>query len=205
MNESILAAFAFLTVLVGLLHYRMGRLPASLRALARKDALQEGGQLVDVMKEAVASRAGQALIAIQTYQEQLAQLARAQIAQAEVRAQLAERRASDTATALDAATALVRELRAMLDAAAEARAAPPASTPSKLRAAPPAPPSLAGEEPPERQTIKAPAPSASGLRLGVPRADVEDGGEFDDKDEMTTVADRAGALATLRGTTKAAR
>ena len=55
------------------------------------------------------------MIGVQTYHDQLGGLARAQVAEAEVRARMTERRAADAGIALDAASALVRDLRTLAE------------------------------------------------------------------------------------------
>jgi hypothetical protein len=119
MSLSALAGLVLVLALLVGLHFRVTGLPMALAALARKERAQDGGSLLDAMKEAVATRSGQAVIAVQTLQEQLAQSLRIQIAEAETRARMAERRAADTTTALEAASTVLRELRATLEAASE--------------------------------------------------------------------------------------
>ncbi len=187
------------------LQRRLSALPHAVLALVRKERAHDGGRLLDVMKEAVAARSGQAVIAIQTCQEQIAQSLRAQIAEAETRARIAERRALDTATALEAATTLVRELRATLDVSA--------TLVRHLLAHPQAPGTPAAQGPStdaddgERTTTEMPPASdgapASGRqpRTAAPEdfARVRpDGGGFDDEDEQTRVADGGATLAALR-------
>lgn len=188
--------------LVGVLDGKLRDLPSAVRTLIRKEREQDGVRQLDAMKEAVAARAGQAVIAIQSYQEQLAHSLRAQIADAETRARIVERRAADTTTALEAASTLVRELRAALDSAAalsrelaaQLRAAPPRpprSTTVPPSAPPPALPTDADDT--ERKTTEMPSPPPTAS--GVPRVDGDDGGFGDD--EQTKVTDRPAALAML--------
>jgi hypothetical protein len=203
-----LSALAVLVLAVVLAIYRaLRRLPLAVWSIVKRERNQDDGRALDTMKEAVAVRAGQAVIAIQTYQEQIAHSLRAQIAEAETRTRIAERRAADTATALEAASTLVRELRAALEAAsgltrelgAQLSAAPPRPPlPSTMppSAPPPGLPAdrLAGVEDTDRKTIEMPSPPASASGISP----VDDEGGFGDDAEQTRVADRPAALALVR-------
>jgi hypothetical protein len=217
MSLSTVAVVAFVLACLVVIQRRLHTLPRALLAVVRKERAEDASKLLDAMKEAVAARSAQAVIAIQTYHEQMAQSFRAQVAEAETRARVAERRALDTATALEAATTLVRELRATLDVSATlvrhlfhaSAAAPPASS-----AAPAAPTALPELDDTERQTTEMPAlttgvssrpqpdPEAAPASGRKPRAvassGLDEGGDFDDEDEQTRVADRGGVLAALR-------
>jgi hypothetical protein len=104
-------------VLLVALYRRLGDLPLSVWAVAQRERARSEPRALDAMAEAVAAKSGQALIVIQAYQEQIAESLRAQIADAETRARVAERRAADAGTALSAAADLVRELHRSLEAA----------------------------------------------------------------------------------------
>ena len=181
---------AGLVLALVLLYRKTASLPSVFRAVAKSLREQDDSRAVDAMKEAVAVRAGQAVIAIQTYQEQMATSLRAQIAEAETRARVGERRAADTATALEAASTLVRELRAAIDAAARLCRALEARRPSRPPLPTTRPPSApAPDDEIERQTTEMPSPPA------LPRAGDEAG--FGD-DEQTRVADRPAGAALVR-------
>jgi hypothetical protein len=111
----LLAGLALALVLLVALHYRLGDLPFHVWSLARKERETDVPKALDLMKEAVAAKAGVAVLSIQRHEEGLAAGYRAQVAEVEMRARVGERRAADTATALAAATTLVRELRQVLD------------------------------------------------------------------------------------------
>jgi hypothetical protein len=194
MTLSVVAALVVALLIA--LHRAVHRLPLAIWSIARRERSQDDGRSLDAMKEAVAARAGQALIAVQTYQDQLANSLRAQLAEAETRARIAERRASDTVTALEAASTLVRDLRAAIDAAAGLarelrtglpRPALPATLPSST---PPPAPHVEAEDP-DRKTTEMPSPPA-------PQSvnDNDDGGFGDD--EETRVANRPASLARVR-------
>jgi hypothetical protein len=117
MSLSTLVAAALSLALVLALHVRVSRIPHVVWSLARRERAQDGASLLDSMKEAVAARSGHAIVAIQAYQEQIAQSLRIQIAEAETRSRAAERRAAEAVKALDAASDLVRDLRAVVEAA----------------------------------------------------------------------------------------
>jgi hypothetical protein len=173
-------------VLLLTLHLRIGRLPRALHAVARKERTQEGGALLDAMKEAVATRSGQAVIALQAHQDQLAQSLRAQVAEAEARARAAEHRAADTEASLGKAFVVLCELRTTLDTAwtvireldALLQRVPVATGPQAARRPEPA------------------APATTRRELAETIPDPE--GDFDDDDEMTRVAERPVIVATSR-------
>lgn len=187
-------ALALALALLVALHLRVSGLPHALLALARKERAQDGGTLLDAMKEAVAARSGQAVIAVQTYQEQMAQSLRAQVAEAETRARVAERRAADTATALEAASALLRELRAALDVASnhtrELRAHRSRPGPTLPPASPAPPPvTLPDADEAERTTVEMPPPAPSAPSLAEPPPDAPASG----CQPRTEASGRAGA------------
>jgi hypothetical protein len=173
-------------VLLITLHLRIGRLPRAFHVVARKERTREGGALLDAMKEAVATRSGQAVIALQAHQEQLAQTLRAQVAEAEARTRAAEQRAADSEASLGKAFVVLCELRMTLDTAgtvireldALLQRVPVAMAP---QAAP-------AREPP------APATTRRALAETIPDAD----DDFDDDEEMTRVAERPVIVATSR-------
>jgi hypothetical protein len=111
----LVAGLALALVLLVALHYRLGDLPFHVWSLARREREADAPKALDLMKEAVAAKAGVAVLSIQRHEEGLAAGYRAQVAEVEMRARVGERRAADTATALAAATTLVRELRQALD------------------------------------------------------------------------------------------
>lgn len=197
MSLTALAVLALALLLA--IHRALSRIPIAVWSIAKRERNQDDGRTLDAMKEAVATRAGHAVIAIQTYQEQIAHSLRAQIADAETRARVAERRAADTTTALEAASTLVRELRAALDTAsmlarelaAQHPPRPPLTTSMPPSAPPPVLPSEAEDT--ERKTTEMPSPPAPAS--DVAHVDGDDGGFGDD--EQTRVADRPAALAML--------
>jgi hypothetical protein len=174
-----------LIVALYLLHAKVDTIPLRILRLVQKEGEQNGPKALDAMREAVASRAGTAVVAIRQYEAQIAASYRAQIAEAEVRARQAERRAADTTTALQTALSLVGELRAVLDTVGPAlvrRVPRPAAAEPPVES--PLPPR--GDDV-ERRTIEI-APASPGDTL--PSA-VNDGDDLGD-DEKTRVGKRPG-------------
>ncbi len=147
----LVAGLAVALALLVAVHYRLGDLPADVWSLARRERAEDAPRAIDAMKEAVAAKAGAAVLALQRYEDNLAASFRAQVADAEMRARMSEMRAADSVTALQAATALVRELRSALETAKE---------PPVTRILPPSTPP-AGDA--ERDTMEITKPSAGGL------------------------------------------
>ena len=110
-----------------IIHRRLSRLPARLVAILRQERAQDDARSLWALQEATAIRVAASTAALRAHEEQVAASFRAQIADAETRARVAERRSSDAAVALSAAAELVRELRAALDTFGELRAARVAS------------------------------------------------------------------------------
>jgi hypothetical protein len=113
----LVAGLGLALVLLIALHHRISSLPFALWSEARREREDTAPKALDAMKEAVAAKVGNSLIALQRYEDNIAGIFRAQVADAETRARVAERRAADTSSALQAATTLLRELREVLDAA----------------------------------------------------------------------------------------
>jgi hypothetical protein len=99
----------------GLMFVRVDGLPVRVWQLAQRNQVMDETRALDVLQAAAGSRVGGLVIALQTHQEQLSSLVRAQVADAEVRARVSERRSSEGGVALSAASALVHELRGLLD------------------------------------------------------------------------------------------
>ncbi len=97
------------------LYHRLSGLPLDVWKVAQRDRTGDEKRALDMLQEAAASRIGGLIIGIRTYHEQLAGLVRAQLAEAEVRARVSERRSSEASVALDAASALVRDLRTLAE------------------------------------------------------------------------------------------
>jgi hypothetical protein len=99
----------------GALYRKLHGLPLDVWKVAQRSRTVDETRALDVLQAAAASRLGGLVIGVQTYHEQLAGLVRAQVAEAEVRARVTERRAADAGIALDAASALVRDLRTLAE------------------------------------------------------------------------------------------
>jgi hypothetical protein len=167
------AGLGLALVLLVALHYRLGDLPFHVWSLARREREADAPKALDLMKEAVAAKAGVAVLSIQRHEEGLAAGYRAQVAEVEMRARVGERRAADTATALAAATTLVRELRQVLDRLPQGTMPEAVDTARK----PGAP------EPASRERLSP--------RMGLPLAsEPPDEDERPSEEELTKVADR---------------
>jgi hypothetical protein len=83
----------------------------------QKERTRTERQALDAMAEAVAAKSGQAVIALTTYQEQMTENLRAQVAEAETRARVAERRVAETGRGLGALAEIARKLHSALESA----------------------------------------------------------------------------------------
>jgi len=137
--------------------------------------------MIEAMGQDIQARVERGVAALTQHQEQLAESYRTQIAMAETRARVAEARAADTVTALQAATILVRELRETLDA----RAIPGLPAPASPAEAP-------AEDAGARQTIlsRAPAPTSAVQPVPFPVQQVR---ALDRAENRATVAEPGGA------------
>jgi hypothetical protein len=113
------------------IYLKVAATPRTVWEIVRQERAAETPRAQAALQEAVAIRAGVSLRALRDHEEQIAAGLRAQIADAENRARVTERRASDAAVALSAASELVREVRSLRDELRalillSAAAAPPA-------------------------------------------------------------------------------
>jgi hypothetical protein len=118
-------------VLLIALHYRLDGLPFAVWSEARRERQDSASQALDLMTEAVAKKAGAAVLSLQQHEGALAAGYRNQVAEAQLRARMSDVRAGDTLTALNAATELVRELRQALDQLPRDAAAEPPLDPNE--------------------------------------------------------------------------
>jgi hypothetical protein len=188
----VVIAVVFVSIVVGLgfvlllrIQREVAGLPARVWSIAKQERAKDDSHALAVLQEAAAGKVIAITAALRLYEEELAATSRAQIADAEKRARIAERRQSEAGAPMEAATQLVRELRTALDELRAARPAPP-------HEAPPAAPA----EPDQRPTVEMPKPPAS---CAPPANDAE--AEEDEKEELTTVAARppAGTSAASNG------
>src|SRR5262249_6071283 len=96
------AGLVLALVLLVALHFRLDRMPNAVWSLARRERVEEALKALDATKEAVAAKVGTSVIAIRQYEENIAASFRAQVAEAETRARVGERRLTDTGAALQA-------------------------------------------------------------------------------------------------------
>ncbi|MFT3769635.1 MAG: hypothetical protein QM820_29720 [Minicystis sp.] len=157
---------------------KLDGLPARVWAIARHERERDESLALTALQEATAAKVGTMTAALRQYEEQVAATLRAQVADAQARARAAERRLSDTGSALEAATALVRELRAALDEARVPSA--PRFGASEEPVHPKADGAALGDAD-QRETVEMPKPPAS---CEPPASDDEP------EEELTTIAAR---------------
>jgi len=148
-------------------------IPARLRALVK----EERDKALTTLENDAALAVGTITLALRGLHEQMEARLREEITSAETRARVAERRASDAATALEAGAGLVSGLRGIIDELRALRPAepiaPPAPDPNERPTVEMKPSPDGGgdkpEEPNEEETTVMVNPAAallSGLRLG---------------------------------------
>ena len=153
------------------IHRKLDGLPPRLWAIAKRERAADEARALTALTEATAAKVGTITLGLRHHEEQLAASLRAQIAEAETRARVAERRSSEAGVALHAATDLVRALRSLCGEMEAVIAC--AHDATRARAAP------ALRDPPldERPTMEI-----------TPRAPAEE--DEEPAEELTTVADR---------------
>ena len=118
MNDATATGIAVVLVLICGLYWKLAGMPARLWGVARAELAREHAAndlaVQKALGETVEARAGALLSGLRQYQEQLAANLRRQVQDAELRARVADRHATDTGTTLEAATVLLRELRSTL-------------------------------------------------------------------------------------------
>jgi len=106
---------ALVVVLLVAIYRRLGALPIALRAQVKRERAVGQAQALTALQEAAAAKVGPITASIRAYEEGAATRYREEVAAAEVRARMAERRASNAVPVLGAASELVRDLRRTLD------------------------------------------------------------------------------------------
>ena len=170
------AGLALALALLIAIHHKLDGLPPRLWAIAKRERAADEARALTALTEATAARVGTITLGLRHHEEHLAASVRAQIAEAETRARVVERRSSDAGVALHAATDLVRALRSLCEEmealiacghdAARARAAPALRDPPlderpTMELSPRAP-AEEGEEPAEELTTVADRPAIGG-------------------------------------------
>lgn len=187
----VIVVVVFVSIVVGLgfvlllrIQREVAGLPARVWSIARQERARDDSHALAVLQEAAAGKVIAITAALRLYEEELAATSRAQVADAEKRARIAERRQSEAGAPMEAATLLVRELRSALDELRAGRAAPPDEAPPTTPA-----------EPDQRPTVEMPKAPAS---CAPPANDAE---EEEEHEELTTVAARppAGTPAARNG------
>jgi hypothetical protein len=116
----------------GVIYLKLAAIPRTVWEIVRQERAAETTRAQTALQEAAAVRVGAVVRSLRVYEEQVAAAYRVQIADAENRARVTERRSSEAGVALGAASELVRESRALRDdlralvAAVPALAASPA-------------------------------------------------------------------------------
>jgi hypothetical protein len=128
------------------IHRRLDALPLHLRSIVKEER-PDGEAALAALHEAAATKAALIVAGIRSFHDQLDANLRTQLADAEVRARLSERRSSEAGVALTTASRLVRELRNVLDrfglpapSAAETSPRPPPPSVAPPGSAEPLPP-----------------------------------------------------------------
>lgn len=112
MGTNVVALIAIVLVLVlALISWKIDMIPRRLLALVKQERAREDGQAQTALLEAAAAKVGPVVAGIRAYHDQLEASLRAQLAEAETRARVSERRALDASTYLQAASTLVADLR----------------------------------------------------------------------------------------------
>jgi hypothetical protein len=151
------AALAAVLVLLAVLHRRVDQLPLRVRLLIA----EERARALTELQEATARRVAGATAALRAYENDIVQHLRGEIAATELRARVAERRSTDASSVLDGATALARELRALLDKLHPLAGEPAAEDERRTIEMPKPAPVADGEsdEPPDEPTTVAARPT----------------------------------------------
>jgi len=106
-------------VLVLALHRRLDGLPSRVVNLAARERADGERKGMSALQEMAAARVGAIVKSLRQHEEQVAASFRSQVAEAEVRAHIAERQASEAGVALSTAVVLVRELRGLRNGKSE--------------------------------------------------------------------------------------
>jgi hypothetical protein len=174
------AGLAAALALLIALHRKVDTLPLALWKLVQRDRAADEKRALDTLQEATAIKVGTIVRALRQHHDALEAQLRSEIAQAELRARLTERRSSDTGVALGAASALVATLRELVDDLPDLLARAALLNAGKLPPAPAVRAALAScptiEPPPEAAAV--------GLRVAVEE------GDRPSADEMTVVSKR---------------
>jgi hypothetical protein len=106
------------------LYRRLDGLPLRLWSMAKTDREAGDSRALTLLQERTAAKVGDIVSSLRTHEEHVADAFRAQVAEAEIRARVSERRSSEAGVALSVASGLVRELRELLDGPLESPRAP---------------------------------------------------------------------------------
>jgi hypothetical protein len=96
--------------------------------MARKERTEGDSHALTLLEERAAVKVGTIVESLREHEEHVAEGYRAQVADAQMRARIAERQSSDAGVALSAASVLVRALRGLLESTRAPSPAAPAGT-----------------------------------------------------------------------------
>ena len=97
------------------LYSKLAELPQRVWKAVERAREVDQQRALTALQEAAAAKVGMLVLGLRSYHDQLEGHLKAQVAEAEVRARVAERRSSDAGVALGAASALVAELRGLAE------------------------------------------------------------------------------------------
>jgi hypothetical protein len=109
------AGLALALALLVAIYRKLEAMPLRLWGLAREEQAHREGKALAAWQEVVAARVKASVVSLQSFHDQSAAIFRAQVADAETRARIAERRAAEVGVGIGAASELVRELRVLRD------------------------------------------------------------------------------------------
>jgi hypothetical protein len=104
-----------LLLLLALIAVRIDQIPARIFNLMKQERAREDNRAQTALLEAAALKVGPLIAGIRTHHDQFAASLQAQLAEADTRERIAERRALDASTYFEAASTLVGDLRGVRD------------------------------------------------------------------------------------------
>jgi hypothetical protein len=203
-------ALALVLALLAAILRKLDNLPPRVWGIAQRERARDETTALEVLTDATRAKVTTIVAGLRGYEEAVAASWRDQLATAETRARVAERRAADVGVALSAATDLVREARELRDAmelllvrARERDRPSPRTLPPAV--APPGSAPVLRSEPaliaaglgPKPQSGPMRRPTLLGIRPPPPPAapDVAEGDRpSEDEEELTQVAARPAGM-----------
>jgi hypothetical protein len=115
LTGTLFAGLAVALALLVAIYRKLAALPVANLAQAARARTEAQAQALAALQEAATAEVAAITATIRAHEERAAARHRDEVAAMEVRARMAERRAADAVSVLDAASILVRELRQSLD------------------------------------------------------------------------------------------